>query len=264
MNIELQLMLLLTRNLPKIRGAGFIANLFRKFYLRKKRGSIITEVLNFKMQLDPNECVDSALLFYPQLYDHKELSLLKKYLKPNDCFLDIGSNIGLYSIVASNIVGDNGSIFAFEADKFNYLKMLKNLDLNNIKNVNVFNIGLSDKHETLKLGICKTGNRGGNSFLLSLDEGVDVECFSLFELVRSNSITKISGMKIDIEGYEYKVLKKFFEDAEKELYPNFIVTEFHPNIVDTAGGSVISLLKNNGYVLVWSRDINYFFKKSQF
>lgn len=262
MNIELKFILLITRHLPRIKGAGFIANLFRKIYLRKRRESIIFDVYNFKMQLDPNECVDSALLFYPQLYDRDELLLLKKYLKPTDCFLDIGSNIGIYSLVASRIVSNNGSVFAFEADPFNYLKMLTNIKLNNIDNINAHNLGVSDKHETLSLGICKTGNRGGNSFLLSLDEGVDVECFSLNELVKANSIKKISGMKIDIEGYEYKVLKKYFEETENALYPGFIVTEFHPSIVDTAGGNVITLLKSNGYNLVWSHDINFFFVKS--
>ncbi len=71
---ELRFILLITRNIPPFRGAIRIGRIFRDFYLRKKRKEIVIDVFNFKMKLTPNKSFsNSACLFFPQLYDQKEI-----------------------------------------------------------------------------------------------------------------------------------------------------------------------------------------------
>src|SRR5262249_31999099 len=113
---ELKLLLRVSRALPKIRGAGRIAVAIQKFYQRKKRNPLTVPVLNFLMHLDPHELVEVALLFYPQLYDHREIAILRRELRHGDTFLDLGSNAGFYSLVASSLVGPSGKVVSVEAD----------------------------------------------------------------------------------------------------------------------------------------------------
>ena len=54
-------------------------------------------------------------------------------------------------------------------------------------------------------------------------------------------------MKLDIEGFEYKVLNRFLSDANKEQYPEFIITEFFGEDASVSTGNVINLLNNYGY-----------------
>ena len=81
MDTELKVLTTLSRSLPRVRGAGRIATVFQKFYQRKKRPSLVAPVMDFKMRLDPNELVDSGFLFYPQLYDRREIALLRRELQ---------------------------------------------------------------------------------------------------------------------------------------------------------------------------------------
>ena len=191
-----------------------------------------------------------------------ELNYLKKKLKDTDIFLDVGANIGMFSFYSANFI-KKGKIYAIEADPYNFEKFVKNISLNTIENIFPFNIGVSDKVETLQLHINNRGNRGGNSFL-DLEVGrptVDVECRPLLDIVQENRIERIDGMKIDIEGFEYKVLNKFFKDAPVSLHPNFIITEFHKSLVEKCGGSILDLLKSFGYKILYEDRINFILEK---
>ena len=66
------------------------------------------------MHLDPHEVVEAELIFNPRLYDSKEFAFLKRNLFEGDVFLDIGASIGTYTVVASSLVGPNGSVVAIE------------------------------------------------------------------------------------------------------------------------------------------------------
>jgi FkbM family methyltransferase len=248
MNFELKLIILIGRYLPRLPHITALINrLLKPWYLRKNREEVIVDVLGFKMKLEPSECVDGGLLFYPHLYEHDEVNFLKKHLKPGDVFFDAGANIGFYSLIASKLVGTDGIVLAVEADPYNCVKLNFNLKLNNIVNVRVLNIGLSDKKETLRLGLNTIGNRGGNSFLSQNTEGVDVVCYPIAYLLDTYKISKISAAKFDIEGFEFRVLKNFFSEVDFRCYPNYVIIEHHPQGVVKAGGDTIELLKSKGY-----------------
>lgn len=260
---ELRAVLQFTRRLPKLRGAGALGNLFRDFYLRKKRGDVIADVLDFKMQLNPAEMVDSALLLFPQVYDHREIAYMRDALAPGDVFLDVGANIGFYSLVASKCVGANGRVLAIEADPYSHKRLSSNVRLNAMENVVALNIGVSDRQETLRLGVNAEGNRGESSFLLQSDTGAEVACKPLLTLLRENGIAEVRGAKFDIEGFEFRVLQKFLEDAPHSLYPHFIIIEHNPLWLEAAGGDALSLLSACGYTPYRASKLNYIMVREQ-
>ncbi len=251
------MMLAVTRRLPAVRGSGRLANLLRRFYLRKPRKTVETKVLGFRMKLEPSECIDGGLLFYPRLYDRREVAYLRAHLRRGDVFIDAGANVGFYSLIASELVGREGRVLAIEADPYNHEKLLINLQLNDAQNVCAVNAGVSDRRENRRLGINTSGNRGGNSFLLERLTGVKVECFPLTDLVKGHRFEIIHGAKFDIEGYEFRVLSQFFEEADPSLYPKFMIIERNPEWARLAGGDVIELVRRKGYAVRWSSEMNY-------
>ena len=118
------------------------------------------EVLGAQMVLDPAETVDGNLLFQPQLYDRAEIAFIRRRLRPGDVLLDIGSNIGVYTLVAASLVGATGRVLAVEADPTCYGRLSQNVwRSTGSRTFWRAMSGVSDKTETLRLSLQTSGNR---------------------------------------------------------------------------------------------------------
>lgn len=258
MDPELRAYLAIARRLPRLKGAGVVANAFKRVYGRKPRGVVATKALGFDFELEPNEAVDREVLFAPQLYDHPQVRFMLGALKPGDTFVDTGANIGFYTLLASRAVGPTGRVIAIDADPYNFGKLRRHLDMNGAKNVTALPIGVSDKRQTLELTMASAGNRGGSTFAFRPPDHqtVAVECYPLKDVLDQQGVTAVAGLKMDIEGWEYRVMKPFFEQAPRAMWPRFAIMERHPGeeMRKLAGGDVIDLMKSLGYELVWWKD----------
>ena len=250
----------ITRSLPIIRGSGVLVNrLFKPIYCRKNRSSIWVDVHGFAMYLNPGECVDGELLFAPQLYDRREISYLNENLRAGDTFVDAGANLGIYALLASRAVHDSGTGVAIEADPENFRRLTMNVDENKITNIVLRQIGISDKEETLSLKLNTTGNRGGNSFAAcGSGQAVDVPCMPLLDILEQQGIERIKGIKLDIEGFEARVLRAFFRNADSVLHPGFVIVEVNPVYSDL--GSPVDILQDHGYRLALDCGLNMIFE----
>lgn len=261
MDFELRLWRNCLRLIPNMRGKGVIMNQLIRFYGRKIRQNLlILPVMDFKMELDLAQNVDSGIAFGEDLYDFFEFNFLKKNLKKGDFFADLGANIGFYTVRCAKMVGDQGRILAIDADPISFDRLSKNVAMNDFKNVTLVKSGLSDCTETLTMGINPT-NRGGNSFLQFYTSKTTVElaCRTLLSILNEQKIDRLDGMKIDIEGYEFKVLKHFFSNAPTTLFPKFIIMEYQQVWDEKAGGSSIELILSYGYKLVGKKSVNYIY-----
>jgi FkbM family methyltransferase len=254
---ELKFWLAMTRRLPQMKGCGKLCALMMKIYNRRKRPDTAVDVFGARMILDPSDCVEGQLLFSPHLYDRHEVACLRAHLKRGDTFVDAGANVGFYSFLASDIVGPHGRVIAIEADPATASRLTRNLELSEVKNVRLVNAGLSDAPGVLKLGRDVDGNRGGNSFLYDSPHTVDVECRTLAGVLTAEKVFKVDGAKFDIEGFEFKVLKRFFEEAKRDLWPRFFIVEHIPSYDERAGGSSLELLAANGYRVQRIKEHNY-------
>ena len=83
-------------------------------------------------------------------YEKRIVDFFTHVVKPGACVLDIGANIGYYTVLFSRLVGDTGKVFAFEPDARNYRVLNENIQLNGCTNVVALNIALSDHsgHQT--------------------------------------------------------------------------------------------------------------------
>jgi FkbM family methyltransferase len=257
MNAELRLLLKLSRSLPGIRGSGKLASVLTGFYNRKSRPDVQTDVFGCQMLLTPSEALDGQLLFCPQMYERPEMAQLRRYLRAGHIFLDAGSNIGFYSLVASQIVGHSGKVLAIEADRTNFERFRTNLKLNASENVIARNIGLSDKAEVLRLGLNLSGNRGGHTFLTPGDGGEMVQCAPLLDVIQEAGLDRIDAAKFDIEGFEFRVLEAFFlAKPPPQLVPRFIIIEQNRLLKEKAGDA-LELLRREGFSVSKLKDQNY-------
>lgn len=196
--------------------------------------------------------------------DIEELFFLEEYLRTsvNKTFFDLGANIGFYSMyIAKNV--QNVEVFAFEPDDYNINKFQHNITLNALKNITIFPYAVAEANQNMQLRI-KPFGRGSNSLLLPQkfheknDTFQQIEAKRLIDVVNETGVSSIGAMKIDIEGYEYLVIKDFFVEENRALFPKVLIIEEWGHIIKRNGNSSIQLLLNLGYRLVNHKGDNFF------
>ena len=142
---------------------------------------------------------------YLGLHDFEEMAFVLHTLRIGDCFGDVGANVGVFSILASVNAGANS--VAIEPIPQTYEHLERNVKVNNAENlIRTFQLGVGDKHTTLKF----TKNHDTiNGVLINQDSDdntntVLVEVKTLDEIFSSECPVML---KVDVEGYEWQVLK---------------------------------------------------------
>jgi len=170
--------------------------------------------------------------------------------KDGDIALDIGANIGWYSILLNTLMPESGQIYAFEPDPLNFSLLSENILLNKAGNIHAVNKAISDKKESKKLYLYSNRNLGRHSLLESEQgDGVDVEAVQLDQYLLESHVdlSRVKFAKVDIEGYEFYALS----GATKVLdYIECLVCEFVPDRMRQGGvdpQDLINLLENKGF-----------------
>lgn len=255
----LSLLRAVTTRLPTIRGSGRLVRVLMRLYLRRQRPVVEANVDGHLMELRPGQYVEQWLLFAPQFYERRELRSLTRHLRPGDTFVDIGAHVGRYSLVAARAVGSSGRVIAVEADPETSAILARNVARNASAHVEVVRVGVSDRNERLILGVRAEGNLAGNSFLYPASTGVEVECQPLRNILGQRNVVRVDAAKLDIEGFEYRVLSAFLASAPRSLWPRWLLVEFHPSMRERAGGDTLELLRTRGYVERERYDTNHIF-----
>ncbi|CAN5639208.1 hypothetical protein BH10BAC3_BH10BAC3_10400 [soil metagenome] len=172
-------------------------------------------------------------------------------LKKGDLVIDIGANIGWYSLVLGH--NKEVDILAFEPDPSNFSLLQDNIALNNCNTVRAFNKAIGNTDGVLPLHLYKSYNTGRHSFIKQKNSigTVDVPVINLDNFLTAEGIIDrpIKLLKIDIEGYEFTALR----NAPKSLQrTENIIAEFSPDLMKAAGqnpANFVSLLKQAGFEL---------------
>lgn len=256
MDFELVALRAVTTRLPRVSGAGIVGNAFRDAYARKARPRVVADVRGAWMELDPAENVDGSLLFCPQLYDRRELALLLAALSPGEVFADVGAHIGLYALQAARRVAPSGRVLAIEADPRTHARLAENVKRNPGLTIDTVCVAVSDVAGTARLVLNTTGNRGGNSLLGSGGEAIDVPCLTLATILADRGVGRVHGMKLDVEGMEFRVLRRYLADVPEPNRPRIIVLEHQESFIAAAGGDAAALLAAAGYRQLLATGVN--------
>ena len=185
-------------------------------------------------------------------YEPEMGETLQRYLQPGGTFVDIGANEGFFTVQASRIVGPSGRVLAVEPQGRLQEVILKNLELNGLRNVTLVRSAVSDRQGEAELHISPSTNTGSTGLSQSTRYRVPHEAVpvnTLEGILNQHGIEKVDLMKMDIEGFEYEALT----GAEKLLKSKRIralALEMHPELMRGRGKGperLEALLAQSGY-----------------
>lgn len=199
-----------------------------KSYLK----SDFIEIEGHKMFLDDKDSLSLSIKGY---YEPFETELFKKEIKEGDNVVDIGANIGYYTLIFAKLVGKNGMVFAFEPDPLNFAILKKNIEINGYKNVILIQKAISNKNG--KLNLYLNENNGGDHRLYAPKN--EKRKAIIVESVRIDDYFKdfkkdINLIKIDIQGAEWEAIQGMDKLLNQNKKIN-LVTEFWPRGLKRGG-----------------------------
>jgi FkbM family methyltransferase len=135
-------------------------------------------------------------------YEPQKQQLVSREVRPGTVFWDVGANVGLYSLLASKLVG-SGRVFAFEPVPRNLSYLRQHLALNRVANVEVLALAVSDKNGSANFQVEQTCSMGH----FSAEGGLAVSMATLDSLVAEGKVLPPDCIKMDIEGAELLALR---------------------------------------------------------
>lgn len=210
-------------------------------------GSNDVRVGEFHVRFDPRDRFISRKLIVDGSYEATEIALLCSFIRPGDVVLDIGANIGLYTLAMSRAVGDTGIVIAVEPDPDNLRFLEHNVQANHCSNVVVVPCGLDD-HDGVRQLFQVEDNRGYLSFvdLCDTKKAVEVRVRTADSVLRELGVTAPTVAKLDVEGAEPLVL------AGLSCSPTYMQLEFVPDQLRAMGVEPLDFLHSllvRGYSL---------------
>jgi len=203
------------------------------------QNSLVHDFGKFKLVLDKNDLDISQQIKDSGWYkdEEYETKLFKKKLREGMRFLDLGANIGFYSIFARSIIGEKGLVISFEPFPKNANLIRKSVKLNRYDNVVVVEAAVSNKHGKAKLYL--SPEYYTENSLIDLEftypknwkgqRAIDVKVITIDDFLgKKIKNFCVDFIKMDIEGSEHKALrgmKKTIEQNESLA----LMTEFWPN-----------------------------------
>jgi FkbM family methyltransferase len=144
-------------------------------------------------------------------YETTQMRIICQLAKQNDYFMDIGSNVGLYAICAS-LVNPNIKVASFEPNVEIAKQQKRNLEINNIDSVRIFNFGLANENSDLVNFFVPTftGSGGGGLLNLHPEEGPSKGsqvAIKILDDLEKEIRSQVDFIKVDIEGAEFEFLK---------------------------------------------------------
>jgi FkbM family methyltransferase len=252
-------LVLFYRNLPYKPFQGVLRHTYQK-YLKsnEKNRTLIKEVNGINYELDLTEVIDAAI-FYSDSREPATSKALAILCKPGDIVFDIGANVGSHSLPIAKTVGSTGKVYAFEPVPWALNKLHKNISLNAFNNIIVEPIALSDAPDdnaefslrasfktTSQLPVNSDGNLNDNWW--NACEKVKVKVETIDNFVLENNIEKVDLIKLDVDGFEAKVINGATKVLNK--YEPVIIMELAPSWIAAKGddvNAVINSLTSIGY-----------------
>ena len=220
--------------------------LFRFFWPNKN----VVEVQGSKMYVDvfdPDPSMRRTFRAYALSRVHEEstTNLFRNIVKEGDVVVDLGANVGYFTLLAAKLVGSKGKVYSFEPEPRNYGYLLKNIQLNGYDHVIASQKAVADRPGTVKLFFCRydTGHHTIQKydgiqayrpdFVDVMKEFVEVEQVSLDDYFKG-IMTPVNVIKMDVEGAEMLALAGM-EQLIKRNKNLVMLIEFFPLLIREMG-----------------------------
>jgi len=220
----------------------------------------VTTLYGTRMFLNNHDMMISKSLYFDKFWELNETNFFKKIINKGMNVVDIGANIGYFSILFSRWIGETGKVFCFEPEPDNFHLLQKNIQANNCENIIPIQKAVSNSNGTTSLFLSEE-NKGDHRIIDfdayykdELRKEIEVESIKLDSAIPPNF--NIDIIKMDIQGAEMLAMEGMLEILNRN-YKMYLVTEFWPYAIEKSGhiprklleqiiqtGFKISILKN--------------------
>jgi FkbM family methyltransferase len=226
---------------------------------------------NFEMFVSLSDLTVGKPLYTNKIYEPEVTKVLKSQLKKGMCFIDVGANIGYFSMLAASYTGPEGSVYSFEPFENNIKLLYLNANLNKFK-IKIYPFALADEE---KLWFYGHSGSNGNIFEIS-DNAISILSNKVVYSTKLdnyiNEFQKVDIIKIDIEGAEYLAVNGA-KNLIKKYHP-IIISEFSPPALNSIShvtgkeylnffieqGYTISIINKDGNLLNTNNDVDFIMK----
>lgn len=192
---------------------------------------------------------DSLQLTRRGVYEYEETKLVKRLVKSDFTVLDVGANIGYFTLIMAR---QARQVYSFEPEPRNFQILKKNVETNNIKNARLYNAAVAESSGSSTLHLCDA-NRGMHRIYESKwckAGAVQVPTVRIDDVIAAADFDNVGLVKIDVEGAELGVLKgmrKLLEEGKTT-----VLMEFHPPSIVEYGAKprdVYDFMTSLGYAV---------------
>jgi FkbM family methyltransferase len=222
----------------KIRPAALASLVARVCRLDKRR---MVETAEGTFFLNPVSHLGSALLHGN--YEPQTTAILSRFLQPGGVFIDMGANEGYFSVVASRLVGAEGTVISVEPQSRLQSVIQANLAANRSSNVRLVRCVVSDRTGNVELSLSPDTHTGSSSLFRQTKYTLpteEVPSFSLGDFLDRVGVQQCDLVKIDIEGSEYDVLMAAGDVLRRGALKH-IAIEIHHSVLVNRGLSADTL-----------------------
>lgn len=187
-------------------------------------GRVLVELPEFKIWAMTNDSAVGSTIIKTKNYEPHLTKAILKHLNSDDVFLDIGANIGYFTLLAASIVKDAGKVISFEPNPENLQFLYSSIVENQFDNITIYPFAASISRQILTLT-----NGGSSSRIVDADVLPKKSCYfvpsmAVDELLQHEK--QINVIKIDVEGHEPLAICGM--DRLIKKHKPIIFTEFHP------------------------------------
>jgi FkbM family methyltransferase len=195
-------------------------------------------------------------IYYFGIWEPNLTHWMAERLTPGDTFIDVGANVGYYSLLASKLVGTYGTVVAIEASPEIFKTLQRNLALNYTENVRPVNMAVYHSNAVLKVFRGSEYEVGQTTILEdeAVERGFEVECevdaAPLSAILRREEMQNARLIKIDVEGAEWSVvhgMRPLLDSSRSDLE---IIIEIKPECLARRGkqpDDLLNILSDAGF-----------------
>lgn len=208
-----------------------------------------------------------------------DLKIVRHLINPGDLVVDIGANIGLYTLFLSRFVGEEGCVYSIEPVPITFELLSHNVKKLRLNNVKLFNCGISDKNGSAIMEVPEYISGGENFYQAHIVDNANKHTslrqfevnLKTLDFLLLDSTKKVNFVKIDAEGYEYQVVKGSKLIISKSKPACLIEVSGDPEDEISNAFALFNFLREEGYQPYWfdggkireyskgDRSTNYFF-----
>lgn len=221
-------------------------------YSLKERKPTVVTLEGFKLAIHQHDTIISESIRQNKVWAQSETRLFRELLKPEMVVVDVGANIGYFSLLASTLVGPNGHVYAFEPDPVNCGLLRKNVRMNDASNIKVVQAALSNNDEPIHLFL-NSDNKGDHRIWEATGESrtkITVTSTTMDQYLKDTA-TVPNFIKIDVQGAEGYVLEGMSQTLT-QTETKYLILEFWPEAMrkcQTDPKRVVQQISDAGFTI---------------